>query len=139
MWHELPIQFIVIGTPVSSQSTTSRSRDEWKAKVAAAANTILDGSGWAFDETRLSVTLFYFPNAEMPGDVDNIVKLTLDALMPRVYLDDELIDRVLVQRFSPDDSVTFASPSETLVSAMALREPALYIKITGVQVEDVIS
>jgi hypothetical protein len=72
----------------------------------------------------------------MPGDVDNIVKLTLDALRPNIYLDDELIDRVLVQRFDPTGSFTFATPSETLVAAMALEEPVLYIKIAEVPLED---
>ena len=73
----------------------------------------------------------------MPGDLDNILKLTLDALIPNVYLDDGLIDRVLIQRFDPTGSFTFASPSDKLVAAMALEEPVLYIRIAELPLEDV--
>ena len=80
--------------------------------------------------------MFYFPQAQMPGDVDNIVKLTLDALSPHVYLDDGLIDRVLIQRFDPVESFTFASPSDTLVGAVASKEPVLYIRLAEVPLKD---
>jgi crossover junction endodeoxyribonuclease RusA len=102
-----------------------------------AALSVIEGGCWAFDETRLAVTMFYFPQAPMPGDVDNIVKLTLDALKPNVYLDDDLIDRVLVQRFNPTGSFTFASPSETLIAAMAMEKPVLYMRVAELSVEDI--
>jgi hypothetical protein len=137
VWPELPLEFNVVGTPVSFQSDNVKAKQEWKAKVLAAALNAIDSGSWAFDQARLAVTMFYFPQSPMPGDLDNIVKLTLDALNPHVYLDDELVDRVLVQRFNPAGSFTFASPSDTLVTAMALEEPVLYIRIAEVQLEDV--
>lgn len=97
----------------------------------------MGGDSWAFDTQRLSVTMFYFPQAEMQGDVDNIAKLTIDALVPRVYLDDSLVDRVLVQRFYPEHPATFDSPSEKLLRALASKEPVLFIKIDDVQLEEV--
>jgi len=137
VWPDLPLEFNVVGTPVSSQSDNAKAKHEWKAKVLTAAMAAIEGGSWAFDEVRLAVTLFYFPRSPMAGDVDNIVKLTLDALKPNVYLDDELIDRVLVQRFDPTATFTFASPSETLVEAMALKEPVLHIRIAEVPLEDI--
>ncbi|MER9586744.1 RusA family crossover junction endodeoxyribonuclease [Mesorhizobium sp. M0276] len=137
MWPELPLEFNVIGTPVSFQSDNSKAKGEWKSKVLAAAMAAIEGGSWAFDETRLAVTMFYFPQSPMPGDLDNIVKLTLDALQPNLYLDDELIDRILAQRFDPAGSFTFAAPSNVLVSAMALEEPVLYIRVAEVPLEDV--
>ena len=97
----------------------------------------MEGGSWAFDKQRLSVTMFYFPQAEMHGDVDNIVKLTIDALVPRIYLDDSLVDRVLVQRFYPEHPATFESPSERLLEALARKEPVLFIKIDEVRLEEV--
>ncbi|WP_444461076.1 RusA family crossover junction endodeoxyribonuclease [Rhodobacter capsulatus] len=137
MWPELPIEFLVVGTPVSLQSSNTRARDGWKALVLSAAEQEVGGDSWAFDTHRLSVTMFYFPQAEMQGDVDNIAKLTIDALVPRVYLDDSLVDRVLVQRFYPEFPATFDSPSETLLKALASKEPVLFIKIDEVQLEEV--
>jgi len=72
----------------------------------------------------------------MQGDIDNILKLTLDALRPNVYLDDGLIDRILVRRFDPEGRFTFVSPSSTLTDAMASEEPVLYIRISDVPLEE---
>jgi hypothetical protein len=47
----------------------------------------------------------------MEGDVDNIVKLTLDGMARLVYLDDAQIERVVVQKFEPGRVVAFAKPS----------------------------
>jgi crossover junction endodeoxyribonuclease RusA len=137
VWPELPLEFNVVGTAVSYQSENAKAKVEWKAKVMEAALGVIDGGSWAFDETRLAVTLFYFPKSPMAGDLDNIVKLTLDALAPNVYLDDVLIDRLVVQRFDPTSSYTFASPSGALVAAMALEDPVLYVRIAEVALEDV--
>lgn len=137
MWPDLPIEFTVSGTPVSLQSANARAKDEWKAKVLAAARTVVSDAAWAFNETRLAVALFYFPQAPMTGDVDNIVKLVLDALKPHIYLDDQSIDRVVVQRFGQWGQFTFARPSEVLLSAMARTDPVLYIRIADAPLQDI--
>ena len=137
MWPELPLEFLVVGTPVSLQSPNARARAEWKELVRTAAVAKVGGDSWAFDDERLSISLFYFPQAEMDGDVDNIVKLTIDALKPNIYLDDKLIDRVLVQRFYPGKPVTFANPTETLISALAIEDPVLLVRIDEIHLEEV--
>lgn len=136
MWPDLPIEFNVLGTPVSLQSENANAKSAWKARVLAAAQTVIEDGSWSFNETRLAVTMFYFPQAAMQGDIDNIVKLTLDALKPNVYLDDSLVDRILVQRFSPDVSCSFASESGTLAKALSLEEPVLYIRLAEVPLEE---
>ena len=137
MWPELPLEFNVVGTPLSLQSENRKAREEWKATVLKAALDVIGEGRWAFDETRLAVTIFYFPQSPFTGDLDNRVKLILDALVPNVYLDDELIDRIVIQRFDPIGSFTFRSPSDTLIAAMALEEPVVYMKIAEVSLEDV--
>lgn len=136
LWPELPIEFNVLGTPVSFQSDSAKAKLEWKAKVLAAALSVIEAGSWTFMDERLAVTLYYFPQSPMPGDVDNIVKLTLDALVPNVYTDDSLIDRVLVQRFDPEASFNFSDPSEKLVEAMTIDAPVLHIRIHEVPLED---
>lgn len=128
----------MFGTPVSFQSDNSRAKDEWKAKVLEAAQSTIEPGSWTFMEERLAATLYYFPQDPMAGDIDNIVKLTLDALVPNVYTDDRLIDRVLVQRFDPEASFNFIDPSTKLVEAMAVDGPVLHVRIHEAPLKDLI-
>lgn len=137
MWPNLPIEFYVTGTPVSHQSSNVSAKNEWKDRVLAAAKASLEEGNWSFQETRLSVSIFYFPQSAMTGDIDNIIKLTLDALMPNVYRDDELIDRVVAQRFDPTSTYTFQTMSAILFEAMASDDPALYVRIGHAPLEDI--
>lgn len=137
MWPDLPLEFYVVGTPVSFQSDNARTKQDWRDSVLAAARRTIEPGSWAFDSSRLSVTMFYFPQAPMPGDLDNIVKLVLDALKPNIYIDDSLVDRLLVQRFDPASTYSFDSPSDTLAAAMAIEDPVLYVKLAEVSLEDI--
>ncbi|MEM1048278.1 MAG: RusA family crossover junction endodeoxyribonuclease [Pseudomonadota bacterium] len=137
MWPDLPLEFYVVGTPVSHQSSNVTAKQEWKNTVLIAATSSIEGGSWSFQEKRLAITLFYFPQSPMAGDIDNIIKLTLDALMPNVYRDDELIDRVVAQRFDPTNTYTFQTPSAVLFEAMASGDPALYVRIAEVPLEDI--
>jgi Holliday junction resolvase RusA-like endonuclease len=61
--------------------------DQWKARIIDASRSILPEGHFATGNP-VAATLFYFPEAEMAGDVDNIVKPVLDALGKHIYLDD---------------------------------------------------
>jgi crossover junction endodeoxyribonuclease RusA len=78
------LEFVVTGTPVSLQAKRPESRTAWKDRVKQASYASLPESHFSADGP-ISVTLFYFPAAEMQGDLDNIVKPILDALC-RAYL-----------------------------------------------------
>ena len=67
----------------------------------------------------------------MQGDVDNRVKPILDAMVRCVYSDDEIIERVVVQKFEPGRIFAFQDPSAVLVSALQAQDPVIYIRITG--------
>lgn len=136
MWPELPIEFNVLGTPVSLQSENAKAKAEWKAKVLEAAKAVIEPGSWTFMEERLAVSLYYFPQYTMLGDVDNIVKLTLDALAPNIYTDDSLIDRIVVQRFNPEALFSFSDPSATLIEAMAIDSPVLHVRICEAPLEE---
>jgi len=136
MWPDLPLEFNVVGTPVSLQASRA-SKTQWMSEVLKAAIRKTGRDRWAFDEQRLGVTLFYFPQTMMEGDLDNILKVTLDALKPNIYVDDKLVDRIVVQRFDPLQSFSFNDVSETLAQALASTDPVLYIKLTDVQLEEI--
>ena len=104
-----PVEFIVHGTPVSHQAKRSESREQWKDQVRKSSLLALPEPHFA-SEQRIAVTLFYFPPEPMQGDVDNIVKLVLDACCRHIYLDDSQVERVVVQKFEPDHLFSFGNP-----------------------------
>ncbi len=71
----------------------------------------------------------------MGGDVDNIVKPILDALIGVVYVDDQIVERVTVQKFEPTASWSFANPSEQLAAALDLASieslPVVYVHVVN--------
>jgi crossover junction endodeoxyribonuclease RusA len=130
-----PIEFLVRGTPVSFQAARAESRERWKAQVRAASSPALPKPHFASRE-RLAVTLYYFPAEPMDGDIDNIVKLVLDACSRHVYVDDAQIDRVVVQKFEPENMFAFSEPSPALASAVSTDKPVLYVRISSDPFED---
>jgi crossover junction endodeoxyribonuclease RusA len=132
---EFPIEFLVAGTPVSRQSKKAASRDAWKARVLAGALAIIPQPHFASGK-RLSVILYYFPEDQTDLDVDNITKLTLDALRPHIYMDDKQIDRMVVQKFGAGNVFNFSNPSATLVDALTGKKPVLYVRLSDEPFED---
>lgn len=134
---EFPFEFIVDGTPVSLQAKRPESVREWKARIVAASNAGLPEGHFATAD-RLAVTLYYFPAAPMQGDIDNIVKPILDAMCKHIYLDDRQVERLLIQKFEPDNIFVFASPSSALADALNRAKPTLYIRLSDNPLEDLV-
>ena len=72
----------------------------------------------------------------MEGDIDNIVKLILDALSRHIYVSDRQIERLLVQKLEPDAVFEISNPSATLASALAGPRPVLYVRLTDTPREE---
>jgi hypothetical protein len=132
---EFPIEFIVEGTPVSFQHRRPEARNEWKARVKAASSIRLP-AGCGASKARIAVILYYFPSEPMQGDVDNIVKLVLDALCEHIYVDDAQVDRIVVQRFEPGKVFGFRSPGAILEEAVERPGPVLYVRLSDDPFED---
>jgi crossover junction endodeoxyribonuclease RusA len=127
---DFPIEFLVEGTPVSSQAKRGKSRAEWRERVRSASRAVLPEGHFA-TRGRVAATLFYFPEAAMAGDIDNIVKPILDALGRHIYIDDSQVERVVVQKFEPDNVFSFRSPSAMLADALTGRKPILYVRVSN--------
>jgi crossover junction endodeoxyribonuclease RusA len=132
---EFPVEFIVRGTPVSHQSERPAAKAQWKERVKEASKPALPEGHWV-SGGRIAVTLFYFPPEPMQGDVDNIVKLVLDALNRHIYLDDRQVERVVVQKFEPGNIFPFDSPSAKLEEALNLEKPILYVRLSNDPLEE---
>lgn len=130
MQIEFPIEFIVHGTPISSQARRPESRKEWKEHVKNASSTALPNPHFVSDE-RISVTLYYFPDEPMQGDIDNIVKPILDALCRHIYFDDHQVERIVIQKFEPGNVFTFSQPSAKFVEAAEGKRPSLYVRLSN--------
>ena len=66
----------------------------------------------------------------MQGDVDNIIKLVLDALCKHIYVDDSQVERVVVQKFEPGNVFAFSLPSAMLDLALTRQGPVLYVCVS---------
>ena len=127
---EFPIEFLVKGTPVSLQAKGAKSRKEWKERVKSASSGVIPSPHFASNE-RMAVTLYYLPREPMQGDLDNIVKPVLDALSRHIYLDDGQVERIVVQRFEPQNAFEFSKPTARLAEALSGHGPILYVRVSA--------
>ena len=65
----------------------------------------------------------------MDADVDNLVKLILDGMKGFAYLDDSVVERVIVQKFEPDGGWEFLVGSDRLALALDMEPPVVYIRV----------
>ena len=127
---EFPIEFIVSGTPVSQNPARRKNYHDWQAQIRAASSAVMPSPHFA-TEAKLSVVLYYLPVEVMRGDLDNIIKPILDALKQHLFVDDHQVERLLVQKFEPEQTPDLAErASAMLKSAWDLPRPLLYIRIS---------
>jgi len=125
-----PFEVIVQGTPISLQGSRD-SKERWKATVKTAGQDrahATDEIGFLYP-TPVALTIFYLPAAPMAGDVDNIVKPIMDALINVAYPDDRLVERIIIQKFEPGFDWEFVDPSDQLAAALEAAPPVVYIKV----------
>jgi crossover junction endodeoxyribonuclease RusA len=131
---QFPVEFVVHGTPISL-AASSRSKQRWKATVKEASYTALPEQHIWY-EGPVCVTIYYFPTEPMPGDIDNIIKMTLDALSNHILKDDRQIERIVAQKFNPNGGFAFTDASEVLEGAIISDEPVVYIRLSSDPYED---
>jgi len=126
---EFPVEFLVEGTAVSHQSDNAKAKNEWKERVRVASQRSLPEGHW-LTYARVAVTIYYFPAIQMEGDLDNIVKLFLDAMNEHIYSDDSQVDRIVVQKFEPGRLFEFVLPTVILERAMRGPKPVTYVRVS---------
>jgi crossover junction endodeoxyribonuclease RusA len=127
---EFPLEFLVQGTAVSVRARGKASKSAWKERVRDASRGAIPQPHFV-SEQKVAVTLYYFPDVPMDGDIDNIVKPVLDALCRNVYFDDKQVERVVAQKFEPGNVFPFTSPSAVLLDALSGPKPVLYVRISS--------
>ena len=129
MEPEFPFEFLVFGTPLSQQAS-STSKQEWKQRIREESAKKLPEMSFCY-EGHVAVTIYHFPQSVMVGDVDNIVKPILDALGAHLYKDDNQVVRVAVQKFEAGQPAIFTNPSAALTEALTGPRPVTYIEISN--------
>jgi len=130
-----PLEFNVKGTPVSLQTKNPRAKAEWKQRVKDSVSHLLPEMHFA-SEAEIAVVIYHFPEGQMQGDIDNIVKPFLDGLTACVFVDDQQVERIVIQKFEPERVAEFASPSKVLLEAVSGDRPTTFIRITDDPVGD---
>ena len=125
-----PLEFFVEGTPKSLQAS-AESKSVWMETVGKTANDrIRETVDWVFlDDRRVAVTIFYFAPDGMEGDIDNIIKPILDGMENSAYLNDRVVEKVLVQKFEPGVERVFDDVSEQLAAALDAKAPVVYVRV----------
>ena len=118
--------FTVDGPPVSLQART-RSLKAWKRRVRRAAEGAWPQNEPPWDkEVTFSVTSFFDGDA---GDVDNIIKPIQDALIGLVYVDDSQVTDTSGRKRDINGAFEVRGVSQQLLSAFAIGEDFLHIRI----------
>ena len=124
---QFPMEMVLEGVPLSLQAS-AQSRQRWQERIRNAARAELPEFYFAA-EAPIKVTIYYFPDTSMEGDIDNIVKPILDSLTRFVYVDDVQVERVWVQKFEPGRLFTFKDPSPRLAAAIDTEGPRVYLHV----------
>jgi crossover junction endodeoxyribonuclease RusA len=124
-----PLEIFVERVPASLQASR-RSRQRWIGEVAEAARERQRATYelGLLDNRPLAATIYYFPSAPMEGDIDNIIKPIMDGLNGVAYLDDKVVERVIVQKFEPEGGWEFSAPSDQL-AALDRSPPVVYVRV----------
>jgi crossover junction endodeoxyribonuclease RusA len=87
----LPVEFIVIGTPISHQSHNKERLRAWGEAVAQQARNALPAAAQP-TEVRIEVqVVYYFQSGPTLPDEDNLLKPIQDAMRGLVYVDDDQV------------------------------------------------
>ena len=109
-------EFIVSGTPISTQASP-RSKSRWKADVSAAASAALtDEHALVADLVRVTIVYFY---VSTDLDLDNIIKPIVDALNEVVYIDDSQVVNISAAKRDLSGTFTLTGASPAIIEQLA--------------------
>jgi crossover junction endodeoxyribonuclease RusA len=124
------LEFLLPRRPISHQSKDAAKRQRWKDFVAAEAR-----KAWG-NEPAIAVacqlTLVYFC-AELPADIDNIIKPIQDALVGIVYVDDSYVTDVDSHRRPLAGTFNIARLPSLVLPAFAAAQECVYVRISNAQ------
>ena len=125
----LPIEFVVPGMPVSSQSSNSKRR-MYRQAVESEATSIWQSKLPVSHFVEVEVVFCVNRTRRNIPDIDNILKLILDALKGKVYDDDSQVSDIICRKryFGLELGTPNASP--TLITRYQNPQTFVYVRLT---------
>ena len=121
------LEFVVLGPPVSYQTSDRTNLKAWVATIRAEAAKTWTGPPLT---GRLKFLLINFHEGDKPPlDDDNMVKPIRDALNKLVYDDDRQIRYSVTIQVGIDDPMKLRRASRVLLEAFARGDEFLYVRI----------
>lgn len=125
----LPFEFVVLGTPISSQAK-ARSKNRWKVLVRTSAQEVWP-SGTPPLETELKITVIYYYNGTAL-DTDNMLKPIQDSLIGVVYVDDSQITDITACKRNINGSFRIKGLSPPLAKGFMHSDDFVHVKIENI-------
>ena len=124
------LEFMLLRRPISLQSKDATKRQRWKDFVAEEARKAWGSKPLIVSACQL--TLVYFC-AELPADIDNIIKPIQDALVGVVYVDDSYVTDVDSHRRPLAGTFDVARLPSLVLAAFAAAQECVYVRISASQ------
>jgi crossover junction endodeoxyribonuclease RusA len=121
------LEFVIVGVPVSNQSTGTAALMAWRAAVAAEAR-----KNWSIAPLmgKLKAVVINFHTGDKPSlDLDNMSKPILDEMQRIIYRDDRQIRQAELTHVRIDAPFVFVGASKLIVSSVQAGNEFVYVRI----------
>jgi crossover junction endodeoxyribonuclease RusA len=130
-----PFEFLIRKRPLSQQAQHNRLR-QWKEFVKAEAMRYWNPAHLPADGP-VCITLVYLYD-EAAGDVDNIIKPIVDALIGLAYLDDAVVTDVIGRKRQLGGTFDLTRASPVLIEGFEYGNVFVYVHIADAPQEQLI-
>jgi Holliday junction resolvase RusA-like endonuclease len=124
---KMHLEFMVVGIPISNQSTGTPALLAWRAAVEAETK-----KNWnkAPLTSKLKAVIINFHTGDKPSlDVDNMSKPILDVMQQIVYDDDRQIRQAELTHVRIDAPFVFVGASKLIVASVQAGNEFVYVRI----------
>lgn len=121
------LEYVVVGVPISNQSTGSSALQAWRAAVESEARRV-----WTVVPltSKLKAVIINFHTGDKPSlDLDNMSKPIMDVIRKIVYDDDRQIRQAELTHVRIDAPFVFAGASKLIVAAVQAGREFVYVRI----------
>jgi hypothetical protein len=123
----LPVEFVVPGVPVSTQTRNRQRLQAWKGQVRSAATGCVQPGEEPVTRRVIVTIVYYFTGASL--DTDNMIKPIQDALKGVVYVDDGQVTDVRASVRSLDGSFKVRGMSAVLAGGFVGGSDFVHVRV----------
>jgi crossover junction endodeoxyribonuclease RusA len=125
----LPLEFVVVGTPISHQSHNKVRLRAWQQTVRKAAEETIPQGTLPIQTDCLLLAVYFFGANPALLDNDNFIKPIQDALIGLVYEDDRQVTDTIIRRTFIGGRFRIPNRSRLLIDAIEQEDEFVYIRV----------